>query len=74
MLGFPLLCFKGMRLMMFQLSSFHCKGFWVFGSLGVFKLTLWSPEPKTRKIHTRTYTPSPQTKPEILNFLNPKPY
>ena len=25
MLGFPLLYFKGMRLMMFQLSSFYCK-------------------------------------------------
>ena len=24
MLGFPLLYFKGMRLMMFQLSSFYC--------------------------------------------------
>ena len=27
MLGFPLLYFKGMRLMMFQLSSFYCTGF-----------------------------------------------
>ena len=26
MLGFPLLYFKGLRLMMFQLSSFYCKG------------------------------------------------
>ena len=26
MLGFPLLYFKGMRLLMFQLSSFYCKG------------------------------------------------
>ena len=25
MLGFPLLYFKGMRLMMFQLSGFYCK-------------------------------------------------
>ena len=25
MLGFPLLYFKGMRLMMFQLSSFYCR-------------------------------------------------
>ena len=25
MLGLPLLYFKGMRLMMFQLSSFYCK-------------------------------------------------
>ena len=25
MLGFPILYFKGMRLMMFQLSGFHCK-------------------------------------------------
>ena len=25
MLGFPLVYFKGMRLMMFQLSSFYCK-------------------------------------------------
>ena len=27
MLGFPLLYFKGMRLMMFQLSSFYCRAF-----------------------------------------------
>ena len=26
MLGFPLLYFKGMRLMMLQLSSFYCRG------------------------------------------------
>ena len=26
MLGFPLLYFKGMRLMMFQLSGFYCRG------------------------------------------------
>ena len=26
MLGFPLVCFEGMKLMMFQLSSFYCKG------------------------------------------------
>ena len=25
MLGFPILYFKGMRLMMFQLSSFYCR-------------------------------------------------
>ena len=25
MLGFPLLYFKGMRLLMFQLSGFYCK-------------------------------------------------
>ena len=25
-LGFPLLYLKGMRIMMFQLSSFYCKG------------------------------------------------
>ena len=25
MLGFPLLYFKGMRLVMFQLSSFYCR-------------------------------------------------
>ena len=29
MLGFPILYFKGMRLMMFQLSGFYCKGFLV---------------------------------------------
>ena len=27
MLGFPLVYFKGMRLMMFQLSGFYCKSF-----------------------------------------------
>ena len=27
MLGFPLLYFKGVRLMMFQLSSFYCKSY-----------------------------------------------
>ena len=27
MLGFPILYFKGMRLMMFQLYGFYCKGF-----------------------------------------------
>ena len=31
MLGFPLLYFKGMRLMMFQLSSFYCKGMLLLG-------------------------------------------
>ena len=42
MLGFPLLYFKGMRLTMFQLSSFYCM--W----------TLWvrtsSPHPKARRL------------------------
>ena len=35
MLGFPLLYFKGMRLMMFQLSSFYCRvfGVWRLGLL-----------------------------------------
>ena len=31
MLGFPVLYFKGMRLMMFQLSSFYCT--WVRGDM-----------------------------------------
>ena len=31
MLGFPLLYFKGVRLMMFQLSSFYCRGYRVSG-------------------------------------------
>ena len=26
MLGFPLLYFKGMRILMFQLSGFYCRG------------------------------------------------
>ena len=30
MLGFPILYFKGTRLMMFQLSSFYCIGFRVY--------------------------------------------
>ena len=44
MLGFPILYFKGMRPMMFQLSGFYCKSFgfglqgfriWWFRGLGV---------------------------------------
>ena len=37
MLGFPLLYFKGMRLMMFQLSSFYCKWllYWYLEALGM---------------------------------------
>ena len=36
MLGFPIIYFKGMRRMMFQLSGFHCKAsgpleFWGLG-------------------------------------------
>ena len=39
MLGFPLLYFNGMRLMMFQLSSFYCRGFGLRGlRLGVWGL------------------------------------
>ena len=38
MLGFPILHFKGRRLMMFQLSGFYCRGVGVrgigFGVLG----------------------------------------
>ena len=39
MLGFPILYFKGMRLMMFQLSGFYCRacgagGLWVAAGLG----------------------------------------
>ena len=36
MLGFPLLYFKGMRLMMFQLSGFYCTSIRVSG-LGLYK-------------------------------------
>ena len=35
MLGFPIIYFKGMRRMMFQLSGFHCKPCRVLGSLRV---------------------------------------
>ena len=36
MLGFPIVYFNGMRLRMFQLSSFYCKSYWeVQGELEV---------------------------------------
>ena len=35
MLGFRILYFKGMRLIMFQLSGFHCRWFRVFNSSGL---------------------------------------
>ena len=40
MLGFPLLYFKGMRLMMFQLSSFYCKCTLLSFSLGSLLVSL----------------------------------
>ena len=33
MLGFPLLYFKGMRLMMFQLSGFYCNYYYYRSSI-----------------------------------------
>ena len=39
MLGFPLLYFKGMRLMMFQLSGFYFKVWGFRGGLGLQDLS-----------------------------------
>ena len=37
MLGFPILYFKGMRLMMFQLSGFYCKGSFKAPFKGIYR-------------------------------------
>ena len=47
MLGLPILYFKGMRLMMFQLSGFYCR---------VSTVRFYEDEPKLGKSHNRNST------------------